>query len=304
MRPASDITVQPRRAGILAYLSCVRYQEVVILQGSPLLGAAFAVRGITLESVVSGGLFAVASVLLVAHIFSFNDWAGIALDSNDPNKSADVFVTRGVSRRGVAALSLGLLAASMLLLALLPRQTLLLGVVIAVLGGLYSHPSFNAKGTPVASSLPHLVGGVLHFLLGYSVFADIDRRGILIALFFALTFTAGHLNQEVRDHDGDRLNGIRTNAVAFGKHAAFAAGFVLFTLAYADLVLLASLRLVSAALGALPILLYPLHVLWSVRTLRDGLSFGSITRFQRRYRVLYAVIGVAMVTTLFLPSGR
>jgi 4-hydroxybenzoate polyprenyltransferase len=300
MKPTSGIAVQPKRAGLLAYLSCIRYEDVLVLQGSPLLGAAFALRGITADTVVSACLFTVGSLCLVAHIFSFNDWAGIALDSNDPNKSADVFVKRGVSTRGVAVLSLGLLAVSLLLFALLPRQTLLLAIVIAVLGALYSHPSFNAKGTPVVSSLPHLVGGLLHFLLGYSVFGGIDGRGALIALFFALTFTAGHLNQEVRDHEGDRLNGIRTNAVAFGKHAAFAAGFLLFTLAYADLFLLAYSRIVPAALGLLPILLYPIHVFWSVTTLRSGLTFAGVSAFQNRYRTLYALIGAAMVATLFL----
>ena len=299
MRPASEIAVRPKRAGLLAYVSCIRYRDVLILQGSPLLGAAFALKGITAETVLSGCIFTLASMLLVAHIFCFNDWAGIALDSNDPNKSADVFVTRGVSRRGVAFLSLGLLAASLLLFALLPRQTLLLGIVIAGLGALYSHPSFNGKGTPVVSSLPHLIGGALHFLLGYSIFAGIDRRGILIALFFALTFTAGHLNQEVRDHEGDLLNGIRTNAVAFGRHAAFATGFLLFTLAYADLFFLAYARIVPAGLGLLPVLLYPVHVFWSVTTLRAGLSFGSVSRFRNRYRMLYALIGAALVATLF-----
>jgi 4-hydroxybenzoate polyprenyltransferase len=298
MRPTSGIAAQRKRAGILAYLACIRYQDVFILQGSPLLGAAFAVRALTAETAVSGALLTAASLLLVAHIFSFNDWAGLALDSNDPNKSADVFVTRGVSRRGFAVFSVGLLAVSLALFALLARQTLLLAIVIAVLGGLYSHPSFNAKGTPVVSSLPHLVGGELHFLLGYSVFSGIDLRGALIALFFALTFTAGHLNQEVRDHEGDALNGIRTNAVAFGKHGAFAAGFVLFTLAYADLAFLAFSRIVPPVLGLFPLVLYPIHVYWSVRTLRAGLTFTSVTAFQNRYRVLYAVIGAAMVATL------
>jgi 4-hydroxybenzoate polyprenyltransferase len=288
------------RARLLAYVSCIRYQDVLILQGSPLLGVAFALRDLTPEKVVHVLLFALASMLLVAHIFSFNDWAGVALDSNDPNKSADVFVTRGVSREGVAVLSLTLLAASLLLFGLLRRQTLLLGIAIAVLGGLYSHPSFNAKGVPVVSSLPHLVGGLLHFLLGYSVFADLDRHGMLVGLFFALTFTAGHLNQEVRDYEGDRLNDIRTNAVAFGKHAAFAAGLVLFTLAYADLVLLAYSGIVPARLRLLPIVLYPLHLYWSLTTLRAGLTFTSVSRFQNRYRMLYALIGVAMLVALFV----
>ena len=296
----SETALRPRRAGILAYVSCIRYQDVLILQGSPLLGAAFAVHAFTLETLIQGMVFALASMLLVAHIFSFNDWAGIALDSNDPNKSADVFVTRGVGRRDVALLSLGLLVASLLLFALLRRQTLLLGVTIAALGALYSHPSLNAKGIAVVSSLPHLIGGVLHFLLGYSLFAAIDGRATLIGLFFALTFTAGHLNQEVRDYDGDRLNGIRTNAVAFGKTAAFAAGGLLFTLAYADLFLLAYRGIVPTALAVLPAVLYPPHVWWSVTTWRGGLSFANVSRFQNRYRLLYGVIGVAMAISLFV----
>ena len=300
MRSTSGVAVQRKRAGLVAYVSCIRYRDVLILQGSPLLGMAFAFREMTVEKAASMGVFVLASILLVAHVFSFNDWAGITLDSNDPNKSADVFVTRGVSRHGVAVLSLALLAASMLLLALLPFRTLVLGIAIAALGALYSHPVFDAKGAPVVSSLPHLIGGALHFLLGYSVLAGIDRRGTLIAFFFALTFTAGHLNQEVRDYDGDRVNGIRTNAVVFGKTAAFVAGGVLFTLAYADLFFLASAGIVPAALAVLASVLYPVHVFWSDATWRAGLTFASESHFQNRYRMLYAVIGVAMVATLFV----
>ena len=293
-----DVAVPRKRAGFVAYAACIRYGEVLILQGSPLFGMAFAIRDVTFEKVLSMLVCLLASSLLVAHVFSLNDWAGIAPDSNDPNKSADVFVTRGIRRPGFAALSLGLLAASLLLLALLPLPTLLLGIAIAALGAIYSLPVFNAKGAPVASSLPHLVGGALHFLLGYSVFSALDHRGALIALFFALTFTAGHLNQEVRDYDGDRLNGIRTNAVVFGKMPAFIAGLVLFTVAYADLFVLAYRGIVPTPLVALPAVLYPIHIVWSATTLRGGLTFASVSRFQNRYRILYAVIGVAMLAAL------
>ena len=298
MKPTSDVGVRRARLDLRAYLSCIRYQEVLLLQGSPLLGAAFALKEITVESAVSVLLLALAGFLLVAHIFTFNDWAGIASDSNDPNKSANVFSTKGITPRGVLLLSAGLLAASLLLFALLPGRTFLVAVAIAALGLLYSHPSVNAKGLPLVSSSPHLIGGTLHFLLGYSLFGAVDRRGILIALFFALTFTAGHLNQEVRDYDGDRLNGLLTNAVAFGRTAAFVAGFLGFTLAYGDLVFLAHAGLVPASLGAVPLVLYPLHVFWSARTLRAGLSFENVSRFQSRYRMLYALIGLTMVVTL------
>jgi 4-hydroxybenzoate polyprenyltransferase len=288
------------RAGLSAYLACIRYRDVLILQGSPLLGVAFSVHVLSLEAAARVALFTLASMLLVAQIFSLNDWAGVALDSNDPNKSAAVFVTRGLARRDVAALSAGLLIASLLSFAVLGNQTLLLAIAIAALGAVYSLPGLNAKGIPVVSSMPHLLGGALHFLLGYSLFAPVDGRAALIGLFFALTFTAGHLNQEVRDYEGDRLNGIRTNAVAFGKQAAFVAGGVLFTLAYADLFGLAWMGLVPRVLAILPAVLYPVHVVWSVSTWRAGLTFDNVSRFQNRYRWLYAVIGLGMLATLTL----
>lgn len=291
-----------RPQGLFAYLRCIRYQDVLVLQGSPFLGAAFALgRPIRTASATAFDfvVFAVASFLLVAHIFSLNDWAGAAADSNDRRKAAQVFLARGVSPRAVLQLSLGLLAVSLSLFALLRVQTLLLAVAIAVLGAIYSHPAVDAKGSPILSSVPHLVGGTLHFFLGYSLFAAIDGRSLEIALYFALTFASGHLNQEVRDHDGDLLNGIRTNAVRFGKARAFWAGFAGFTAAYAWLGLLAFRGLVPPVLGAL-LALYPFHLYWTMTTYRAGLTFDTVSRFQARYRGLYGIIGLAMLAALFL----
>lgn len=298
MRPTSEVRGEEPRLALLAYLSCIRYPDVLVLQGSPLFGVAFALREISAETTAAVAVFVGASFLLVAHIWTFNDWAGLAADLNDPNKSDSVFSTRGVSPRGLLLFSLGLLLTSLLLFALLPRRTLLIALTIAALGVLYSHPALSAKSVPVLSSLPHLLGGLLHFLLGYSLVDAIDRRGVLIALFFALTFMAGHLNQEVRDYEGDRLNRLRTNAVFFGKTRAFLAGLAVFTLAYADLVFLAYRGVVPPLLGVPPLLLYPLQLAWSVKTLRAGLTFESVGWLQRRYRLLYALIGLCMVVAL------
>jgi len=296
---AKKLDVRTRTGKLLAYLWCIRYQDVLVLQGSPCLGVAFALGRPTVSAAAHLVVFAVASVFLVAHIFSLNDWAGAAADGNDRRKEAATFLARGVSPRAVLALSLGLLAVSLALFALLRVQTLLLAAAIAVLGALYSHPAVDAKGSPILSSVPHLVGGTLHFLLGYSLFAAIDGRSLQIALYFALTFTAGHLNQEVRDHDSDLLNGIRTNAVRFGKTRAFWSGFAVFTAAYALLGWLAFRGLVPPVLGAL-LLLYPLHLYWTMATYRAGLGFDTISRFQARYRALYSVIGLAMLAALMV----
>ena len=282
----------------LAVLRCIRYREVLVLQGAPFLGVAFSLGRLPSHAAIDLAVFAVASYLLVAYVFALNDWAGAAADGKDRQKAAQVFLARGVSERAVLLLSLGLLLASLGLFALLRVQTLVLAVAIALLGAVYSHPAIDAKGSPILSSVPHLVGGTLHFLLGTSLFAPVDGRSLLIALYFALTVVAGHLNQEVRDYDGDLLNGIRTNAVRFGKTRAFWASCAGFTVAYAWLGGLAFYGLVPPVLGAL-LVLYPLHLYWTVATYRAGLTFEAINRFQTRYRALYGVIGLAMLAALF-----
>jgi 4-hydroxybenzoate polyprenyltransferase len=170
----------------------------------------------------------------------------------------------------------------------------LLGAAIAGLSVLYSSSPRFGKSTPIVASINHLLGGALHFLLGYTLIRPLDASSLMISLFFGLVFSAGHLNQEVRDYEGDLLNGIRTSAVVFGRRRTFLASLFMFTAAYA---ILAGL----AAIGTLPrlllwsIVLCPLHVAWSLRALRRGLGFETAVWMQRRYRLLFALIGLAML---------
>jgi 4-hydroxybenzoate polyprenyltransferase len=274
-----------------ALLRHIRFDEVFVLQGTPLMGALFSMGALTTANFETLLVFLIGSILLVAHVFTLNDWADIAhgLKAADPQ----------VSSLRLFWFSLFLLVASLLVFALIDLRVVILGVIVAVLGFFYSHPKLNFKGTPIASSLPHLIGGVFHFLLGYAVFTPIDQRGVFIALFFALTFAAGHLNHEVRDFDLDQKNRARTNAVAFGKRATFVAGLILFTCAYLCLFLLGLFRLVPRPLSFLAAAFYLLHLYWSLRALRSQLNPDILDRFQVQYRSLYAVIGIGMLCFLF-----
>ena len=274
-----------------ALLRHIRFGEVFVLQGTPLMGALFSMGALTSTNFKTLGLFLIGSVLLVAQVFTLNDWAEIehGLRTADPL----------VSSRRLFWFSLFLLIASLLLFALIDVRVVTLGAVVAILGFLYSHPLLNFKGTPIASSVPHLVGGVFHFLLGYAVFTPIDKRGTFIALFFALTFAAGHLNHEVRDYEVDQKNNERTNAVAFGKRPTFVAGLIVFTCAYLCLFLLAWFWLVPRQLIFVAVLLYPLHLFWSLRVLRSQFQSDVVERFQTQYRLLYAAIGIGMLFFLF-----
>jgi 4-hydroxybenzoate polyprenyltransferase len=270
-----------------------------LLQGPPVMGAIFSFSGLTMNNILAAAAAAVGSICLVAHIFVLNDWAGIDGDLRDPNRAARVFTAKGVSRSEMAYLATALLALSLLLFGLVSATALVLALAIAGLSALYSAPIFHMKGLPVFNSALHLVGGTLHFLLGYATFSPINARGLAIGCFFGLVFTAGHFTHEARDREGDLLNGIRTNAVAFGKMQSFVSGFVLFTVAYTLLIALAALGIVPRALfiaGAL----YPLHLYASVHALRAGLTFESLRQLQTCYRLLYAVIGIMMLVTVSL----
>jgi len=280
------------------YLSCLRLPEILVLQGPPLLGASFALGHGLAESAGRVAVLVAANVCLVAHIFALNDWSNHLADLGDANKAAGVFTTRGVGRREMGALTAGLLIMSLVLFWLLGVATFVIALSIAALSALYSSPPFAWKGRPLLSSVAHVAGGALHFLLGYALGSAIDRRGLLVATFFAVTFTAGHLTQELRDYDGDVRNGVRTNAVIFGKRRTFAASLALFTVSQALLAVLALQGMVPRVIILL-VALYPLHLRWSTQALAAGLTYASICRLQAHYRVIYAVIGVALVVALW-----
>ena len=295
----SVVAAQAARAPAARYLSCLRLHEIIILQGSPLLGAAVALRHLTMEHLGPLAILTVANLFLVAHIFALNDWSNLTTDLADPNKAAGVFTARGVGRREMAGLAIGLLVLSLLLFTRVGPGAFAVALGITALSALYSLPGLNWKGRPLLNSMAHLAGGTLHFLLGYGLATSIDRRGLVTAIFFGLTFAAGHLTQELRDYHGDSLNTIRTNAVSFGQHRTFAASLALFTLAQALLLFLALQGTLPRALAAI-VLLYPIHVRWSLQTLSEGLTTASICRLQARYRALYGIVGLAMVAALWL----
>lgn len=290
--------MRPAKVSALRYLSCLRPQDILVLQGSPLLGAAFALRHPGMQDLVPLATLLVANIFLVTHIFMLNDWAGLTTDLADPNKAARVFTARGVGRREMGGVTAGFLLFSLLLFSRLGPTTLVLSLAIAILSAFYSLPRFNWKGRPLLNSVTHLAGGILHFLLGYSLGSAIDNRGVAIATFFALIFAAGHLMQEIRDHQGDAANAIRTNAVTFGPRRTFGASLVLFTLAHVLLFLLALQGILPRPLAAV-VALFPVQLYWSFQTLGEGLTYASVRRLQARYRALYAVIGVAMVVALW-----
>lgn len=275
----------------------IRWREVAVLQGTPLFGALFSIGALSVDKLAALALLLAGSCAIVAHVFVFNDWAGVEGDLRDPHRAPSVFVTQGVARRDVGYLALGLALLGLALLAPLGMSATGLGAGVILLSALYSAPGLHFKGLPLMNSALHIAGGTLHFLMGYALFAAIDARGLEVGAFFALTFAAGHLTHEARDWEGDRLNGIMTNAVRFGRRACFLASFALFTASYAVLTGLALRGVVPHAIAWVAAL-YPLQVYWTMQTLRRGLDFESLARMQARYRMIFMAIGAIIVASL------
>jgi len=279
---------------IIQHFVSTRAPEVLALQASPILGSFLGGFSLERYDVIRLGLLLFGSLALTAHVFIFNDWAGYSSDIRNPRRSTLVFTQQGISRRQVGAVAIALLIFANVAFAAVGRMSILLGVAITALSLLYScSPSFG-KSTPILGSINHLLGGALHFLLGYTLGHALDANGLVISLFFGLVFAGGHLNQEVRDYEGDLLNGIRTNAVVFGCQRTFLASLCTFTAAYAILAGLTALGILPELLLWSPIV-WLLHVAWSLRALQRGLGFETALWMQRRYRLLFALIGLAML---------
>lgn len=298
MRPeVQAAATKARRPSLLRLLSCIRIDEVCVLQGAPVIGALFSMADFSASTLLAITMLVAGNVCLVAHVFVLNDWAGIHGDLNDPNRAARTFVAQGENAGRMGALALILLALALLLFNLVSQASLAIALMIAALSGIYSFPGIHGKGVPLLNSLLHLLGGLLHFLLGYAALSPISQNSVAIGCYFGLVFAAGHLTHETRDHDGDLQGGIRTNAVAFGKRRTFLAGLFLFTVAYVLLIALALDGLVPTVFS-LAIVLYAVHLRAAWRTLQDGLSYVGIRRLQTTYRNIHLVIGLAMLATV------
>jgi 4-hydroxybenzoate polyprenyltransferase len=268
--------------------------EVCALQASPLLGANLGGLGLQGGDLGRQALLLLGSILLTAHVFLFNDWVDYVRDAHDVRRASFGVNGYGVGREQVARVAIALLILAGIAFAALGPSALLFGTGIATLSLLYSFSPRLGKSTPIAASLNHLIGGGLHFLLGYSVARAVDARGIALSLVFGLVFAAGHLNQEVRDYEFDLANRIGTVAVRFGCRRGFLASFALFTTAYLLIVVLAALGVLPKVLFA-SVVAWLLQAGWSLQALRRGLGAEAALWMQRRYRLLFALVGLAML---------
>jgi len=282
----------------------IRYLEALIFLTPTMMGLVVFLPAISFRYAVEALLACAGSFLIAAAILAINDWADINLDSQNSLKRRETFLERGITPNQMLALSISLAAVGMAFFAALSRLQAAIALVWFGLGLAYSVPigALRGKGIPLFSSFLHFSGTLVAFLLGALTFAPADWRMILVASYPAVLLTAGHLIQEVQDYEEDRLSGCQTNAVRFGRKAVFISGCLLFGLSFLLLYWLAAGGFFPGVFKYTSIL-YLLYGALAMQAYRAGLTRDSMRHLRKQYRILFAVVVLAMLVGNLLAKA-
>jgi len=282
-----------------AFIKSSRFAEVSILLGFPMIGLFFAFRSVDQLLSLPVFLFAAAVFSLFTAIYAFNGLAGTEDDKHN-SRLADL---AGKRRSFIVTLAVSLLL-SLLLFFLIKPVLSLFSAVSFLLWCLYSFPKKGFKYRPILGTLIHFAGQIIHFLMGYTVLAPLDKESAAVSIYFALLFSAGHINHELIDHDADEKAGTRTGAVCFGVSSWEKVSFVLFTLAAIYISVL------SAVEKELPALCFPfiiagmIHIIFKICTYKRPSEQAKFLEERRFYRILYFASGIVFIAAKIFDFAK
>jgi 4-hydroxybenzoate polyprenyltransferase len=277
-------------------LSCIRYREAIIFQTPALMGLAMFLPDVSLRHVINVLLASLGSFLVMASIFAMNDWADIDLDSRNTLKHQNTFLELGINSRQMLGLAVWLAVGGIIVFAALSLLHVWTALGAIAFGLAYSVPvrGMRGKSTPIFSSLLHLGGTLLSFLLGALTFTPADSRGLLVAFYPAVLITAGHLVQEVEDFEQDRLAQCQTNAVRFGRKPVFILASLLFGASFLLLYWLVGQGFFPSVIKYTSIT-YVIYLILAIQVYRKGLTRDGVQHLRHQYRILFALVVLAML---------
>lgn len=211
---------------IIKYTKALRIGEVLMMTGFFMIGAVFSMSSLKPNDLLLLLIIFTAIFFLIISIYSFNAFSGKQHDESNPRLNhlsrikQPVFLIIAIVTLMVSlglAVWLGWLIAAAL-------------VTIFCIWVLYSNPLFGLKHIPFAGTFLHFFAQILHFNVVYAIFAPLSWYSLLLSLFFALSFAAGHVHHEIIDYEADKAAGIRTGAIKLGLKRAILFCFLLFSL--------------------------------------------------------------------------
>ena len=275
---------------ISAFIKSARFAEASILLGFPLISLFFAFESVSQLLSLQVVLFVLAIFPLSTSIYAFNGLAGIGEDGENTrlsdlkNRKTTFIATLVVS-----------LSFSIVFFFLIKPELAVLAVVSFLLWCIYSFPKKGFKYRPVLGTLIHFFTQIIHFLMGYAVIKPIDGTGIAISVYFAILFSAGHINHELIDREADEKTGIMTGAVCFGAKNWEILSFCLFSAAAVYIFA------VSMLIPGMIICTYPfaaaglIHIVYKIIFFRKPSVQAKFLAERSFYRILYFVAGILFI---------
>ena len=278
-----------------AFIKSARFAEVSILLGFPMIGLFFAFGSVEQLFSLPVFLFAAAIFSLFTAIYAFNGFAGTEDDKHN-SRLADL---AGKRRSFIVTLAVSLLF-SLALFFLIKPVLALFSAVSFLLWCVYSFPKKGFKYRPIFGTLIHFVGQIIHFLMGCAVLAPIDKLSAAVSVYFALLFSAGHINHELIDHDADEKAGTKTGAVCFGVSSWEKVSFALFSLAALYISALSVIEKEFISLFFPFITAGIIHIIFKICTFKKDSNQAKFLEERRFYRILYFAAGIVFIAAKIL----
>jgi 4-hydroxybenzoate polyprenyltransferase len=163
---------------------------------------------------IAKSIFAFAGmVLVISHIMLLNDYFDAEIDKK---KEGSRQALAEIPIKLIGALAAILLSLGLLFTWLTSPTYFAISSVLVLLAAAYSAPPIRYKQVYPFSTLGDVSGAFLLFWAGYSWFAPVDLRAIVVSLIPFLVFVFWRLKHEITYVEFDTETGKRTLAVVHG----------------------------------------------------------------------------------------
>ncbi len=280
------------------YWQALRFSEVFLMSGFFLIGGIFAINSFDYENILKLLGLGVLSVTIVLSVYSFNSAAGKEKDANNIRLQN----LWNFSEKKFLFFALIFFLISLSLSFVLNKFASILCAITIFLWSLYAHKTNGLKQKAIYGTLIHFFGQIIHFVMAWIIFREFSYEAILIAIFFSLAFSSGHLLHEIIDYECDKNSGFKTSAIKFGvKTIAKSIAIILFlNLIIISLLFvfnyISEVAFISFALATL------IHFCIIVFNINNILQKALLIRYI--YRIVYLLAGVIFILFTIIQAFK
>lgn len=185
--------------------------------GAAVLGFAFALGINSNFSFLQFQGLIIGVPLILCYIQSVNDYFDVEIDEvKEKITGKGLIVSKIISKKTTLSITVSILMIGFVSAVITSLDFLLVVLLMALLGTLYSVPPFRLKMKYPFSTLTQFVGCFLPFLAGIASIDTITLRTIIISSIFAVLAMVHRLQHEIGNYKADLQTGKGTVAVVKG----------------------------------------------------------------------------------------